>query len=194
MNETTEANRDWPESKLPHYSGSNDNYLNTCLRCKNEFAGNKHRRICFACDKLFDATPAIEVAEHTIATQSRDSERRHTRFKAKLYRRERDLAPALGFYADRAGISDGHGPTRRIIHALGHRLHFQLTSGHPLARRRAPMTRIALFGEILLLKRQLEQEERDQVLFDTCHCGEPMDDHSAYSNHTPRPMGDRDDD
>ena len=91
-----------------------------------------------------------------MALQGRDSERRHVRFKARHYRRERHLAAALGWYV---AMPRGDDPelTRRIIRALGHRLHFQLTSGHPLARRRAQMTRTALFGEILRLKRQMTE-------------------------------------
>lgn len=100
---------------------------------------------------------ALVRAERAIAIQSRDSERRHTRFKAGHYRRERHLAAVLGWYV---AMPRGDDPelTRRIIRALGHRLHFQLTSRHPLARRRAPMTRTALFGEILLLKRQISDD------------------------------------
>lgn len=113
-----------------------------------------HYALPDAARKRESTESAVVRAERAIATQSRDSERRHTRFKARHYRRERDLAAALGWYV---AMPRGDDPelTRRIIHALGHRLHFQLTSGHPLARRRAPMTRTALFGEILLLKRQM---------------------------------------
>jgi len=46
-NDTAAAERDWKDD-FPHDNGM---YENTCYTCRNRFMGNKHRRICKACDK-----------------------------------------------------------------------------------------------------------------------------------------------
>ncbi len=103
----------------------------------------------------------LAMACRAARRQSRLSERRHVRAMACLYDRQRHLSIVLGWTVPTPRGQDVE-LTRRIIRALGHRLHYQVSSAHVEGRRRARLTRIALFGECLVLKRQL-QEDLQQV-------------------------------
>lgn len=88
---------------------------------------------------------------------SRDSERRYVRAMAQRYNRRHHLPAVMGWTIP---TPNGGDPelTRRIIRALGHRLHYQIVCGRPGMYRRARVTRFALFGECLRLKRQLAEQ------------------------------------
>ena len=102
---------------------------------------------------------AIEIAERAVAVNARETERRYVRAMAKEYSGavvERNIVVGPGhFYRKDSDIT----LTRRIIRRLGHRLHGQMKSRHASVRAYSRTTRIALFGEILLLKRQLEAHD-----------------------------------
>jgi hypothetical protein len=100
----------------------------------------------------------IERAERAMAAQARETYRREVRDKARHYRRERHLNGVLGWSVPTPNTTPIEA-THRIIRALGHRLHSQVMSGHPLARRRIRHTRTALFGEIYGLWRLQEAAE-----------------------------------
>lgn len=102
---------------------------------------------------------ALATAWRAARRQSRLSERRHVRAMACLYERHRHLSIVLGWTVPTPRGQDVE-LTRRIIRALGHRLHYQVSSAHEVARRGARLTRIALFGECLVLKRQLQEDLR----------------------------------
>lgn len=79
------------------------------------------------------------------------------RAMAQRYDRARHLNIVLGWTV---AIPSGGDLelTRRLIRALGHRLHGLITSTRPTPARRVRLTRIALFGECLNLKRQRKAE------------------------------------
>lgn len=86
--------------------------------------------------------------------QSRSSERRYVRAMAENYSRGRHLNLVLGWTVPVPNGGD-KDLTGRIIRAIGHRLHYQVSRGHSSRGQRIRLTRIALFGECLILKRQL---------------------------------------
>ncbi len=99
---------------------------------------------------------AIEIAERAVAVNARETERRYVRAMAKNYRRERNLRAVLGKYMSTSFDYGGSKQwTRLLIGVLGRLLHHQIVSVHPFVQSRIRSTRIALFGEILLLKRQI---------------------------------------
>lgn len=91
--------------------------------------------------------PAIVVACRAMVAQSRETYRREVRAKARYYKRSRDLVHALGWYVATPRDVSPIEATQRIIRALGHRLHYHVSAGNLIANRRAPSTRMALFGE-----------------------------------------------
>ena len=102
---------------------------------------------------------ALAAACRAARGQGRLSERRHVRAMARRYERQRHLSIVLGWTVPTPRGQDVD-LTRRIIRALGHRLHYQVSCAHGEGRRRARLTRIALFGECLVLRRQLEENLR----------------------------------
>lgn len=100
---------------------------------------------------------ALATACRAARRQSRLSERRHVRAMACLYDRRRHLSLVLGCAVPIPRGQDVEF-TRRIIRVLGHRLHYQVSSAHGEGRHRARLTRIALFGECLVLKCQLRDD------------------------------------
>ena len=92
---------------------------------------------------------AIEIAERAVAANARETERRYVRAMAEEYAK----ADRVGNYFD---ASTYIKLTRYTIRRYGHLLHYQINNLHPYAQGRIRNTRITLFGEILLLKRQLE--------------------------------------
>lgn len=104
-------------------------------------------------------TPSLAKACHTIRRTSRYEQRRHVRAMALHYNRSRDLVSVLGWQVPTYCTGGPIVLTQRIIRALGHRLHYQVMSDSPMARRRIQYTRKALFGEILGLW-HLQQEAK----------------------------------
>jgi len=92
------------------------------------------------------ADQALIAARRRLADRLRESERRYVRALARRYRRQRHLDRLMGWGLVLPTPSDAR-LTRRLIRALGHLLHDQITRNDPSAQRQARRTRIALFGE-----------------------------------------------